>query len=68
MSLHKLAEVTITVEGLPEYCGTDEELQELIEEAEALLDSMNFVPLLLQQVADELPHLAYKIRISIKGP
>lgn len=37
MSLHKLATVIITIEGLPEYTGTDDELQELTEEAEVLL-------------------------------
>ncbi len=71
MPLHPLAKITIEIEGYPEYTGTDDELQELIEEAEALLISHGLRGILLQQVqkaADEVPYLPFKVRISIKGP
>lgn len=67
MSLHKLAEVTITVYGLPEHCGTDDKLQELTEEAEVLVESLGFVLLLNQMLVDAYPRLADKLRIEVKG-
>lgn len=67
MSLHKLAEVTITVYGLPEHCGTDEKLQELTDEVEALIEPSDFKYLLNQLLFEQFPGLADKITIDVKG-
>lgn len=67
MSLHKLAEVTIAVYGLPEYCGTDEKLQELTDEAEALLRSLKYERMLLRRIEHIFPELTDKITIAVKG-
>lgn len=67
MSLHKLAEVTITVYGLPEHCGTDEQLQELTEGAETLVESLDYKQALHQMVTHKFPELADKIQITTTG-
>ncbi len=67
MSLHKLAEVTITVYGLPEHCGTDEALQELTDDAEGLAESVAYKQLLTQKLTDEFPQLTDKITITVVG-
>ncbi len=68
MSLHKLAEVTITVYGLPEYCGTNETLQELTDETEALVDSIDYERLLNELLANAYSELADKIEIEVRVP
>ncbi len=68
MSLHKLAEVTIAVYGLPEYCGTDEQLQELTDDAEALIDSIGYTRLLNEMLANAYSRLNDKIVLEIEGP
>ncbi len=68
MSLHKLAEVTITVCGLPEHCGTDEALQELTEEAEALVESIGYERRLNVLLANAYSELADKITVEVEGP
>lgn len=67
MSLHKLAEVTITVYGLPEHCGTDDELQELTDEATSLLQRIVSQRKLSQVLATDFPGLADKIQITTTG-
>lgn len=67
MSLHKLAEVTITVYGLPEYCGTDEALQELTGEAEALIESVSYERLLNELLTNAYSELMDKITIEVEG-
>ena len=68
MSLHKLAEVTITVYGLPEHCGTNEALQELTDEAEALVESIGYERRLNVLLANAYSGLADKIVIEVEGP
>ncbi len=68
MSLHKLAEVTIKIYGLPEHCGTDEALQELVEEAEALVGSIDYKNLLHLHRTFGFPDLVDKITVEIEGP
>jgi hypothetical protein len=65
--LHKLAEVTIAVYGLPEYCGTDEALQELTEDIEDLLETLISHPDLSEILTEEFPGLADKLQIVVKG-
>ena len=67
MSLHKLAEVTVTVYGSPEYTGTSDELQEITDDAEALLESINYMSLLKDLLRDTYSGLADKITIEVKG-
>ena len=68
MSLHKLAEVTITVYGLPEHCGTDNDLQELTDEAEALVESIGYERRLSVLLANAYSELADKITVEVEGP
>jgi len=67
MSLHKLAEVTITAYGLPEYTGTDNELQQLADEAQLLIESIDYKELLTQTRTYGFPNLVNKVEIEVKG-
>jgi len=67
MSLHKLASVTIEVWGLPEYTGTDDELQKLSEEAELLLEELVSQQKLTHTLNNKFPELANKIEVFTEG-
>ena len=66
-SLHKLAEVTITIEGLPEYTGTDDELQELVKEVEKMLDTHLIYKHIRKMCIRDFPELIDKIKILVPG-
>ena len=65
--MQKLATITIEVYGLPESCGTDDELQELTDDAEALLECLVSYPTLSNVLAERFPGLADKIQIKTPG-
>ena len=66
MSLHELASITIKLYGLPEHCGTDKALQELTDEAEALLHSLKYERMLLRRIKHIFPELFDKVEISVQ--
>ncbi len=66
-NLHKLAEITITIEGLPEYTGTRNVLEELADGASALISEVPYKELIEQRLVDIFPELIDKIEISIAG-